>query len=87
MILLLVGTQHYSMSYLEKSMKKLQILKDANENPMARVVNSQQAVDIINALKSSGAKESELFKVTQKLQATKHKENTIRGGMSSFEIS
>ena len=41
MILILVGTQHYTMSYLEKSMNKLKILKDANENPMARVVTSE----------------------------------------------
>jgi len=34
------------------------ILKEANENPMARVVTSQQAVEIINALKSSETSDS-----------------------------
>ena len=58
MILVLMFTQHYTMSKLEKSLNKLKILKEANENPLARVVTSQQAVEIINALKSSETSDS-----------------------------
>ena len=84
MILIMISTLHYTLSHFEKSMNKLTILKRANENPNARVVTSEEAVLIINSLKSSGGDSTQLESVAHRLSAPK---TAIQGGMSSSEIS
>jgi predicted esterase len=87
MILIMISTLHYTLSHFEKSMNKVTILKRANENPNARVVTSEEAVLIINSLKSSGTDSTQLESVTHRLSAPKIAKISIQGGMSSSEIS
>ena len=87
MILIIISTLHYTLSHFEKSINKLTILRRANENPNARVVTSEEAVLIINSLKSSGADSTQLESVTNRLSGPKTAKTSIQGGMSSSEIS
>ena len=68
-------------------MNKVTILKRANENPNARVVTSEEAVQIINSLQSSGADSTQIESVTHRLSAPKNAVTSIQGGMSSSDIS
>ncbi len=87
MILIMISTLQYTLSHFEKSMNKVTILKRANENPNARVVTSEEAVHIINSLKSSGTDSTQIESVTHRLSAPTNAKTSIQGGMSSSDIS
>ena len=55
MIAVLVGTLHYTLSQFDKQVRKLSIMNEACNNPNARVVTSEQALDIVKSLKAGGA--------------------------------
>ncbi len=80
-ILILVGTLHFTLSKYESCLHKVSILNEAKDNPLARVVTSEQAVNIVNTLNKSGASVADLDMVKTKL--TSSNVSKTQGGLNS----